>query len=239
MKLLPKQKINAEVATQRKNQIDQGLALAKKVDALRETFQEEESRVEIFRSETMKKVQAEIDALIAEKNSLQSKLEVMREERMRLLAPVDLSEAWSEVKSGKAEIIEWRERLAQHSVELLAKESDIALLKEEIRKKQDNLDRKDALVERTLSGVEDKFAEVSTLLDNTRKESERATLEHKLADNHLKVREHSVTQREETLAKQQEEVNAHEIDLANREEKLRVNQEVFIRAQNYIKNRHL
>lgn len=70
MRLLPKKLANAEVATQRKQQIEEGLILSRKIDALRETLQEEECRLALFRSETVKRVQDEIDAKIRERDAL-------------------------------------------------------------------------------------------------------------------------------------------------------------------------
>lgn len=70
MRLLPKRRANAEVATQRKQQIEEGLILSQKVDALRQTLAEEQQKLELFRSETVKRVQAEIDAKIRERDEL-------------------------------------------------------------------------------------------------------------------------------------------------------------------------
>lgn len=77
--LLPKSVINADLATQRKIQIDQGVALAQKVDAIRETLQEEEKNLELFRANTIAKVQQEIDAKIRECEAEEQRLHRIRE----------------------------------------------------------------------------------------------------------------------------------------------------------------
>lgn len=70
MRLLPKKLANAEVATQRKQQIEEGLILSRKIDKLRETLAEEEQKLERFRTETVKRVKEEINQLIAVRDAL-------------------------------------------------------------------------------------------------------------------------------------------------------------------------
>lgn len=69
-RLLDKRTVHAELATERKQEIDKGMELAKKIDALRATLLEEKERLERFRTETVKAVQAEIDALIRKRDLL-------------------------------------------------------------------------------------------------------------------------------------------------------------------------
>lgn len=69
-KLLDKRTVNASLATERKQQIETGIELAKKVDAVRAMLAEEKEKLERFRSETVKAVQAEIDELIRKRDLL-------------------------------------------------------------------------------------------------------------------------------------------------------------------------
>lgn len=69
-KLLDKRTVNAELATERKRQIDQGVELAKRIDVLRATLAEEQEKLERFRTETTKVVRAEIDELIRQRDNL-------------------------------------------------------------------------------------------------------------------------------------------------------------------------
>lgn len=80
-RLLDKKTVNAEVATQRKEQIDSGLVIAKKIDALRETLSEEERNLEVFRTETIKQVQKEIDEKIKDRDIIH-RANVLFQERM-------------------------------------------------------------------------------------------------------------------------------------------------------------
>lgn len=77
-RLLDKKAIVASLATERKQEAQKGLKIAQKVDAVRATLTEEEERLERFRSETIKKVQIEIDAKIAERDALVREIEGLR-----------------------------------------------------------------------------------------------------------------------------------------------------------------
>lgn len=109
-RLLDKRVINAEVATQRKQDAAQGLALAKKVDVLRETVQEEEGKLSQFRDTTIKKVQAEIDAKIQELDGLTK------------------------------EILTWRERLAEEKSQLGERVKEVGRREEYIEERYEMLE---------------------------------------------------------------------------------------------------
>ena len=69
-RLLDKRTVNAELATERKRQIEQGVELAKRIDLLRATLLEEQEKLERFRTETVRAVQIEIDQLIRKRDLL-------------------------------------------------------------------------------------------------------------------------------------------------------------------------
>jgi acyl carrier protein phosphodiesterase len=73
-RLLDKKRIAASLADERRLEIDKGIKLAKKIDFLRETLAEEETKLERFRTETVKKVQIEIDMLIHERDRLKQEI---------------------------------------------------------------------------------------------------------------------------------------------------------------------
>lgn len=69
-RLLDKRTVNASLAQERKQQIEAGVDLAKKIDALRLTLLEEQEKLERFRTETVRIVQKEIDELIIKRDLL-------------------------------------------------------------------------------------------------------------------------------------------------------------------------
>lgn len=236
-RLLDKRIVSAEVATEKKQLIDRGITMAKKVDAVRDTLQEEEQKLESFRSETLRRVQLEIDAKLHERDSLERENTNLREDRIRLSAPIDLSQAWSEVKEREIRMDEWNERLTNDSISLLAKEEDVRETKENLRIVSENVLRKDSLLERTLTEAETKLTQASDILERAKRDSEKMLKEARDAENHIRVRESDATEREQYLSKREDEVLRHEVDLASREKKLRSRQELFMKAQNYLKNK--
>lgn len=77
-RLLPKNIVNATLAQERKIEIDKGIKLAKAIEALRETKVEEEQKLERFRSETIAKVQIEIDSYIKERDFLRKEIAALQ-----------------------------------------------------------------------------------------------------------------------------------------------------------------
>lgn len=77
-RLLDKKLISASLAQERKVEIDKGVKLAQAIDILRETKVKEELALEEFRIVTTQKVQAEIDALLQERNRLKKDIETLQ-----------------------------------------------------------------------------------------------------------------------------------------------------------------
>lgn len=77
-RLLDKKLISASLAQERKVEIDKGVKLAQAIDILRETKVAEELALEEFRIVTVRKVQAEIDALSQERNRLRKEVETLQ-----------------------------------------------------------------------------------------------------------------------------------------------------------------
>lgn len=236
-RLLDKKLVNAELATQQKRSIDRGVAIAQKVDAVRDLLGQEEARLETFRKESIARVQREIDAKIAERESLEVGNKTLREERILLSAPIDLSEAWAEVKEGRTEIAQRKETLTEQSIGQVVKEDELFEKQTSLEKQAKNIQAKDKLAERTLTEAETKFTQATDMLERAQKEAERVLKESREKENHLRVREEDATNRETYLSEREERNIAHEVDLANRDKKLKRSQEVFIKAQNYIKSK--
>lgn len=78
MKLLPKSQVLQRVNEKRRFEIEDGVQLAKKIDALREAYAEEEQKLYKFRTETMKIVHKEIDVLIQDRDDLKREVEIYK-----------------------------------------------------------------------------------------------------------------------------------------------------------------
>lgn len=84
MKLLPKSEVDLKKAQERKGEIDEGLKLAKKIDALRQAVVEEERKLTLFRRASLETIQKEIDDLLNEKMILEESVIRLTKEVQRL-----------------------------------------------------------------------------------------------------------------------------------------------------------
>lgn len=236
-RLLDRKVVNAEVATQKLQQVKEGINLAKKVDALRETVGEEELRLEKFRQESVARVQIEIDAKIAERESLIRGNEKLNEDRLRLQAPIDLQEEWSKVRADKSENEVWQSRLIEQQVSALAREADNQTLSSALLERDSHLKERENLVERTLVGAEEKYELASNELDKAEKKSQAILARATNKEKDVLIREQEVSEWNDSLMKLEGELKEKDVDLTNRERALTDKYETFMRAQRYINNK--
>lgn len=236
-RLLDKKLVTAALATERKQEIDKGIKLAKSIDALRETRVKEESELQDFRINTIRKIQIEIDAKIEENDRLSSENKLLREQRILAEAPIDLKEEWQKVREDKQTFSSWQESLTQQSIELLAREQDSQVLSEELKRGIVSVSEQLALAKRTLESAEQKYILADEALERAERQAQEILRDAQQRENHLRVREEDATNREIFLSKREVLVDAHEVDLSNREQKLKSRQELFIKAQAYIKSK--
>ncbi len=226
-KLLDKRIVNAEVATQKKLQIDQGLSLAKKVDAVRETLQEEENRLELFRKETIARVHAEINAAIAERDSILKAIENREQELITLRKP--LEDEWKTVQlmvddaeSTKALVYSMKGDL-QEKIDENAK---IKRMNEEETQRIEGL--KEQVVE-ALASADAMKKDALKELQDARSKAESIIEEARIREEAISFREKNVEGLERNNSIERQRFTDWEKDLVNRETKLRVNQQILQR----------
>lgn len=238
MRLLPKKQVSIEASKQKKALIDEGIGLATKVDVLRETLVVEEGKVNLFRRETISQIQKDIDTKIQERQLLETGNVFLREERIRLSAPIDLTEAWEEVKTGKLEISQWKETLTDKEVRMLVRESDVVDAEKSLLKRTEAIGRKEKLTERTLVGAQEKFEKASVTLEKAQEEGSKLVHDAIHREKAVTERESNVTVKEAEIQERETKAAAHELDLSNREIALKDRYETFIKAQNYINSKN-
>ena len=96
MKLLDKKTITSQVAGQRRSQIEEGINLAKKIDALRETLSSLEKQQKSFIAGMRAGLEREIGSLQSERNTLQKEIATLKKEKVLLQIPLDSK--WEEVR---------------------------------------------------------------------------------------------------------------------------------------------
>ena len=101
IRLLQKSEIDSSKALARKQEIDEGLKLSRRVDALRETAADEEASLEAFRKKTVASISKQIDALSTERDTLKEAVADLEQRRAMALVPLD--EAWKTLKKSQQE----------------------------------------------------------------------------------------------------------------------------------------
>lgn len=163
--ILPKkEEVQRERTEERKTLVDEGIKIARKVDAVRAKLDHEQSTLRLFREESTKKVIAEIDVLIARKKELETDIKVKEAEWEELLLPVD--KQWARyVKTEKKKIEDGLAELLkeQQAIELKNQKQDERDAELESKRKTIEAYRLEALSLHNLA--EDKERHASTLLD--------------------------------------------------------------------------
>jgi len=214
-KLLDKKVVNTEVATQRKQQIDLGLSMSKKVDAVRESLLEEEANLEAFRKNTIARVQAEIDGYIRQRDSIKGEVAALEEWRALSLKPITAE--WEEVHKAKDALIKDKADFQQKSLSLLEREKQLEPIEKQTLK-----DKENALQLRTLATTF--YSEADAALKSaekhsikTRREADQVLTDAETKERKVLAKEKSVLKREATSLERSAELDERETDLANRE----------------------
>lgn len=219
-RLLDKKLIMASLATERKEEIDKGLTLAKSIDSLRETKAKEERNLEEFRVTTLKSVQMQIEAKQLEYERLAKQNKTLSEEREKLLQPVDLSDSWREVKE--------RERVCEElTLALAEKETELEKRELSVKKRESNLSHREREVERTEFAINENLR----MAENDREQAKTDAVSIR-----LQAKKHKAEVDEYSHAKKTELAQREE-DVLTREKQVEESTQYIIRQKQLIELR--
>jgi len=233
MKLLPKKTIDVQVAAQRKAQIDEGVVIAKKIDALRQTYGSLETQHKAFLDGMKKSLDDSNRKLIESIAHKKLEIEELEEKRSRLLEP--LTYAWEEVKLEKKRISEVTNSLDDRELRLAAKEENI---RDRDKKSKDSLNRIN-IRERELSAAYQEADEARTEILEIKKtvsefrESSKKDIELRYQD--IRHKEEQNQYSFEFCERKKSELDARECALNDRERSINDKYETLQRTINRIK----
>ena len=212
MKLLKKEEIGKHKAAERQREVDEGVKLAQRVDALREVAAQEEASLEKFRRETIATIHKEIEAATAERDTLKAEVKTLQTQREEAMIPV--VEAWKKVKETALLHDKIQQELNDRHTGLKVKEGyadetlrDLSTRKERVRQEEARThellveadQKRDAAAETEMKANDLLIKAIKTMEQTEAKGSELASF--------LEAREKAIALKEEELRKQ-------EIDLA-------------------------
>lgn len=211
MKLLPKSKIHEAKAAAKKQQIDQGVQLAKRVDTVRETLSEEENNLERFRRESIARIHEETRIAGEERDTAIKERDAARSARDIALRP--LTEEKKLLAQEKQEIAGTR---------LVADALLASAQKEDLEVRQKNKDASDTL--KRIALQEHAAREALIAADEAEKKAQNAlfvaeeihknaTLLAEKMDTELLHRDEAMAMKENGLILREEHLKAGEAEL--------------------------
>lgn len=215
-RLLDKKVISGSLAQERKQDIDKGVKLAKAVDALKEAKDREQMELEEMRVNTLKIIQAQIDAKSRENDEISQRNQELKANRILLEGPIDLIEAWQEVHSLKEKNEEISTDLLRREIRISSRESDVRDAQEDLTHRSAQIVRSEEAVDENLRQSEAQREESKDLRNEAQDFLMRNQQQIAHEKTELKKRESLVEDREEELTKREEAVQNAELTI-NRE----------------------
>jgi len=232
MKLLPKKQVSAELASQRKREIDIGLELAEKVDALREAAATEEKKLFDFRSQSIANAQKEIDTKIAEKDALDLDIRRRKEELAELQKPLDAK--WDEVNKAANKLAASENDLASRLQTFAAKDSQKDAELQDIERRKRKIAMAEEATNKHLLEAEQKLRHAHETQDNLVSQALLTLSTAKSKESSISIRELEVRRAEQEIDERWGLVEEKEKDLAERERALQDKYQALTQAQKHL-----
>ena len=231
MKLLDKKTIALGKSTERKREVDEGMKLAKSIDALRETHAKEQIGLKNFRDENLGSIKAEIQKLTDSKEVITQEIIALEERRKTALAPIDLTNEWRQVELTKKE-------LTQRETNLISRE----ILFQDVDKREKQVSLKEKEAEKYFEGARLSYSKTEDIRSDMEQRSkvanEAITERLKVIDikeKELISRESIVTTQKEEFTKERNELLVRGTSLIERESKVETETKSLIEREEKVK----
>ncbi len=141
MKLQPKKQVNDSFNAQRRNQIDEGVRIAKKIDVLRETLVTLEEQHKNFIARSKEELILATKKLTEEKSTIEREIQRLEAKRATLLKPLD--EEWAKLNDEKADFNKKKEKQEVKEREITEREEKVKKDETRIEAAKVTLDERD------------------------------------------------------------------------------------------------
>jgi DNA repair exonuclease SbcCD ATPase subunit len=237
MKLHDRIEISDQKANERKLEIQEGAKLAKKIDALRELVAKEQNNLNKFRDESLKQIKKEIDSYIEEKNKLQTEVFELRDERIRLSAPIDLVEEWAYVKREKSIVETQKEENSQTRLSLMAKEIDLIKDKEKLEGDSKEVERLRVHNTKKLIEAEQNFKKSEEIRQSVEQMRDRFISDMEAETKAINIRLDNIRVKEHELNLEKEKVESDQREIQTQWTQIRDQRATLERAFNRLNNK--
>lgn len=202
MRLIDKKEIAQHKSSERKQEIEEGVKLAKSVDSLRETLSKEQANLKKFRDETLKGISLETEGFKSKKETLVKEIQELESRRRLAEAPIDLTNEWKKVE-------ETRKDLLQRETNLISRE----ILVQDLEKREKIVSDKEKEAEKFLEGARKSYQKTDDLRHEMESKKKEAELLIKEKSDHLESTEKDLVSRELLLKQQKTQLFLDQDDL--------------------------
>jgi hypothetical protein len=201
MKLLAKSEVAKSQAVQKRQQQDEGMKLAERVDSLRELQTKEEQSLSKFRDKSLSEITREISQAAAERDGILSEVRRLRSEKQ--IGMEDVAWAKFDVDNFAASVKEREKVVEEKAIELAKQEKSLAIsLKKALTDQKTTEVRLQEAETLQVSAFED-AKESKLALMVAKNMQEQAVLAEERAKEALDAREHILARNEANLAKKE------------------------------------
>lgn len=201
IKLLNKNEIAKALASDRSNEIAEGLKISRRVDSLRELMAEEELTLTKFRDESLAAIMIQIGELNEKKEELQGHLKTLEDQAKHELSKTDKQR----LENLKKSLNDREQQMTEKFQELDLKEIDIALSLKESRDSVERARTHEEIAKNLHIQAEHTQSETSRTLSNARTIEENTLRLKEESERTLALREKGILTKIDELARQNEE----------------------------------
>lgn len=180
MRILARNDVRKAKALDQQREIEQGKALAQKVDDLRQLTADTEAGYEKYRVEQLRAIQADIDSKLKEREDIEAEVSAKRAEWRKMFEPLDKQFALY-VKTERGEIDEEKRTLAAIRASLEARDTALQEHSEELDTREHALQERAIDLERDKQRIEKLEADTDEELARARNEAHTVRIR---ADRH-------------------------------------------------------
>lgn len=225
MQLLKRSTVQTEVSNQRQKQIDEGVRIAQKVDALRQTLGELEQQQARFLAGMEKELEERTQPLARKIASLQKDIEDLEEKRKELMKPLDAQ--WSVVYAKQSELAEAQTLHEKKTSEIVLREERVTDLGIELKNRLFKVKTRERELDKTIRTAseelyiaQEKHAEAQKVKDEADRYSKDINQFCVNREANVAVREREVQMLQSHTDEREQRLNEREIQLRDREETL-------------------
>ncbi len=235
MRLLSKQEINARKATEKKQQIDEGVKLARKVDALRELRTQEDAVLQKFRAETVATINDEIKTLSERRISLSDEVVLLEWRRADALKPLEKETAELEVRRAGLQLLDDEVKNATKELHTYDKKLDVRAKR--IETDREDVDQQLRDTEAARKDAADHLSESEKALEKAKSIETQAVERYDLLVAELSQRETALLGRERDILDKEKTNAERERALNDRERLINDRYATLLRTEQHIYGR--